>query len=385
MRLRLVFTLLAFASIVLAGCQQTKVTDPPKPVPPLVAVIRPQPGGVARTITLPGDLVGYYESALYSKVTGYLKTVVVDKGDMVRTGQVLAIIEVPELDQQLAHAQAELEIQHLTYQRLESVWQSDPRLVAREDVDIAYSKFQEAKANVAQLRAMENYTRIVAPFDGVITERFVDPGALIHAGGQQSVTPPMQGPARPGGSAAPVVSVARLDKLRIYVYVPQAEVDFVHDGTPATVKVQGFDGARFTGTVTRYAHSLDLATRTMLTEVDLENPERKLFPGMYANVTLVLERNADTLRLPDSAVGGDGPHTVLVVRNGLLEEVPVTTGINDGQYVEITSGLTSQDLVVQTFSTTLRPGEQVNMNPVSNVTHAVASVDLSSASSPALS
>jgi len=256
---------------------------------------------------------------------------------MVRTGQVLAIIEMPELDQQLAHAQAELEIQHLTYQRLESVWQSDPRLVAREDVDIAYSKFQEAKANVAQLRAMESYIRIVAPFDGVITERFVDPGALIHAGGQQSVTAPMQGPARPGESAAPVVSVARLDKLRIYVYVPQAEVDFVHDGMPATVKVQGFDGARFTGTVTRYAHSLDLATRTMLTEVDLENPERKLFPGMYANVTLVLERNADALRLPDSAVGGDGPHTVLVVRNGLLEEVPVTTGINDGQYVEITS------------------------------------------------
>jgi len=336
MRPRLVFTLV-FASIVLAGCQQTKVTDPPKPVPPLVAVIRPQLGGVARTITLPGDLVGYYESALYSKVTGYLKTIVVDKGDMVRTGQVLAIIEMPELDQQLAHAQAELEIQHLTYQRLESVWQSDPRLVAREDVDIAYSKFQEAKANVAQLRAMESYIRIVAPFDGVITERFVDPGALIHAGGQQSVTAPMQGPARPGESAAPVVSVARLDKLRIYVYVPQAEVDFVHDGMPATVKVQGFDGARFTGTVTRYAHSLDLATRTMLTEVDLENPERKLFPGMYANVTLVLERNADALRLPDSAVGGDGPHTVLVVRNGLLEEVPVTTGINDGQYVEITS------------------------------------------------
>jgi multidrug efflux pump subunit AcrA (membrane-fusion protein) len=147
-------------------------------------------------------------------------------------------------------------------------------------------------------------------------------------------------------------------------------VDFIHDGMSATLKVQGFDGARFTGTVTRYAHSLDLATRTMLTEIDLENPERRLFPGMYANVTLVLERNAEALRLPDSAVGGDGSHTVLVVRNGRLEAVPVTTGINDGRYIEITSGLTSRDLVVQTFSATLHPGERVNTNPGGDVTPA---------------
>jgi membrane fusion protein, multidrug efflux system len=367
---RLELTLLAFATMLLAACHAKEV-DPPKLSPPQVAVIRPQPGGVARTISLPGDLVGYYEAALYSKVTGYLKNIFVDKGDMVRAGQVLAIIEVPELDQQLAHAQADLEIQHLTYQRLQSVWQSDPRLVARQDVDIAYSKFQEAKTNVAQLRAMESYTRIVAPFDGVITERFVDPGALIHAGGQQSATAPMQGPARPGGTAAPVVSIARLDKLRIYVYVPQAEVDFVHDGMPATVKVQGFDGKRFSGTVTRYAHSLDLATRTMLTEVDLENPERKLFPGMYANVTLVLERDQDALRLPDSAVSSDSPRVVLVVRNGRIEQVPVTTGIDDGRNVAITSGLTSHDLVVQTFSTALMPGEEVKAIPVSAAGYAV--------------
>jgi membrane fusion protein, multidrug efflux system len=364
-------TLLAFAAMLLAACHAKEV-DPPRFSPPKVAVIRPQPGGVARTISLPGDLVGYYEAALYSKVTGYLKNIFVDKGDMVRTGQVLAVIEVPELDEELAHAQADLEIQRLTYQRLQSVWQSDPRLVARQDVDIAYSKFDEARANVAQLRAMESYTRIVAPFDGVITERFVDPGALIHAGGQQSATAPMQGPARPGGAAAPVVSLARLDKLRIYVYVPQAEVDSVYDGMPATVKVQGFDGKRFSGKVTRYAHSLDLATRTMLTEVDLENPERKLFPGMYANVTMVLERDPDALRLPDSAVGGDSPRTVLVIRNGRIQQVPITTGIDDGQYIAITSGLTSHDLVVQTFSTALLPGEEVTATLVSAARRAVA-------------
>jgi membrane fusion protein, multidrug efflux system len=343
---------------VLGACR-AKAPDPPKPAASVVAVIHAQPGGVERTITLPGDLVGYYESALYSKVTGYLTRIFVDKGDEVRVGQILAIIEVPELKEQLARAEANLEIQQLTYQRLQSVWHSDPRLVARQDVDIAYSKFQEAKATAGELRAMESYTRIVAPFDGVITERFVDPGALIHAGGQQSVTAPMQGPARPGGSAAPVVSVARLDKLRIYVYVPQAEVDFIRDGMPATVKVQGFDGTRFSGTVTRYAHSLDLSTRTMLTEVDLGNPYRKLFPGMYADVTLVLQNDANALRLPDSAIGGDRSDKVLVVRHGRLKEIPVTTGVSDGRYVEIISGLTRKDAVVQTFSVALPPGEPV--------------------------
>lgn len=371
MRLHPPLPLLAFVIVLLTACQRTKITDPPKPLP-VVAVIHAQPGGVERTITLPGDMVGYYESALYSKVTGYLKSISVDKGDMVRTGQLLAIIEVPELYQQLARAQAQLQIQHLTYQRLESVWRSDPRLVARQDVDIAYSKFEEAKANVDQLRAMDSYTRILAPFDGVITERFVDPGALIHAGGQQSATAPMQGPARPGGSAAPVVSVARLDKLRIYVYVPQAEVQFIHVGMPATVKVQGFDGTHFSGTVTRYAHSLDLSTRTMLTEVDLENPERRLFPGMYANVTLVLEKDASALRLPVAAVGGERSHTVLVAKRGRLEEVPVTTGVSDGRYIEITSGIRSEELVVQTFSAALTPGEQVRVDASIIGKHAVA-------------
>lgn len=330
------------------------------PLKPRVVVIRPLRGTVERTITLPGDLVGYYQSALYAKVTGYLKSIYVDKGDWVRAGQVLAVIEVPELDQQLARAQANLVIARLTYQRLQSVWKSDPRLVAREDVDIAYSRFQEARANNDELRALVGYTRIIAPFDGVITERFMDPGALINAGGQRSATAPMQGPARPGGTAAPVVSIARLDRLRIYIYVPQDEVGWIRTGMPATLTVQGLTGSHFTGTIQRFAHSLDLSTRTMLTEVDVENPGHKLYPGMYANVTLVLERHPDALRLPASALGGDESHQVMVVKNGQLDLAPVSTGITNGRFVEITSGLTDHDLVVQSFSNLLQPGEKVN-------------------------
>jgi membrane fusion protein, multidrug efflux system len=373
-RLTVKITLLAAAIIFLGACHSPQA-DPAAAAPQHVIVIRPEQGVVERTITLPGDLVGYYQSALYAKVTGYLKSISVDKGDSVKSGQVLAVIEVPELEQQLARAQADLKIERLTYQRLQSVWKSDPRLVARQDVDIAYGKYQEAKANADELLAMDSYTRIRAPFDGVITERFVDPGALIHADGQQTVTAPMQGSARPGGPAAPVVSIARLDKLRIYVYVPQSEVDYVRHGMLATVTVQGLDGAHFSGTVARFSHSLDLATRTMLTEIDLENPEHTLYPGMYANVTLVLQRQPDALRLPADALGGDEAHHVFVVREGRLAEVPVSIDIDDGRYVGISSGLTSKDLVVRTFSNSLQAGEKVKFDLVGGGKPSLASVD----------
>src|SRR5579859_1081614 len=353
-------TFLSLLTIALAtsACRPLHA-DPAAPLRQHVTVMHPSRGEVTRTITLPGDVTGFYQSALYAKVTGYLKSISVDKGDWVKAGQVLAIIEVPELDQQLARAQADLQVQQLTYQRLQSVWKSDSRLVARQDVDIASGKYQEAKANVDELLAMDSYTRITAPFDGVITERFVDPGALIHAGGQQSATAPMQGPARPGGSAAPVVSIARLDKLRIYVYVPQGEVGSVRRGMPATVTVQGLQDVHFSGVVARFAHSLDLATRTMLTVIDLDNPAHTLYPGMYANVTLVLQSHPGVVRLPSSAIGGDKVHKVLVVRDGRLFDSPVALGIEGGGYVEVTSGVSVKDLVVRTYDSSLEAGETV--------------------------
>jgi membrane fusion protein, multidrug efflux system len=364
---------LASAIVSLVACRSPEV-DPPAPPPRHVIVVKPDRGVVERTITLPGDLVGYYQSALYAKVTGYLKSISVDKGDWVKSGQVLAVIEVPELEQQLARAKADLEVQRLTYQRLESVWKEDPRLVARQDVDIAFGKYQEAKANTDELLAMDGYTRITAPFDGVITGRFVDPGALIHADGQQTATMPLQGEGRSGGSPVPVVSVARLDKLRIYIYVPQSEADSVHRGLPATVTVQGLDGSHFCGTVARFSHSLDLATRTMLTGVDLENPGHELYPGMYADVTLILQRDSDALRLPAATIGGEDTHAVFVVKAGRLVEVPVTVGLNDGRHAEISSGLTTKDLVVRPFSDSLKPGEPVTFD-IGNSKSSIAFAD----------
>ena len=148
-------------------------------------------------------MVGFYESSLYSKVTGYLQNISVDKGDWVKKGEVLATIEVPELQQRVARAEASLDVQRLTYQRLEQVWKSDPRLIARQDVDIARGKYLEAKADVDELQALVSYTRIVAPFDGIITGRFVDPGALIKAGGDQSSFSAEEGSTHPTGTDVP--------------------------------------------------------------------------------------------------------------------------------------------------------------------------------------
>jgi membrane fusion protein, multidrug efflux system len=347
------------ATALLTGCHHEDLDTPT--AAPQVVVIRPQRGEAMRTITLPGDAVGYDQSALYAKVTGYLKDILVDKGDRVKKGQVLANIEVPELRQRLDRARSDLQLQQLTYERLDRVWKGDPRLVAREDVDIAYSKFRQAQAAANELAAMVAYTQIVAPFDGVVTERFVDPGALIKAGGQDSATAPMEGTANAGGSAAPVVSVADIAKLRVYVYVPQDAVGYVQVGMPVRLEFRELPGRPYAASVARFAHSLDLATRTMLTEIDIDNARRQIYPGMYANATLELERHNEALKLPNSAVGDspDGGHFVLVARGGRLEEVPVTVGINTGVYMEIVSGLSGNEEIVRSLTAALSSGEQV--------------------------
>jgi len=322
----------------------------------LVMVATPQRGTITRSLTLPGDLVGYYQSPLYAKVTGYVKSISVDKGDWVKAGQVLAEIDVPELQQRLERARADMDVQKVTYDRLETVWKSDPKLVARQDVDVAEGKYREAKAQADELSALMEYTHIVAPFDGVITGRFVDPGALTRSSGGA-------GQSADGGSSGQpnaILSEAMIDKLRVYVYAPQGVIGLIQRGMPAKLTVQDFPGRIFSGTVTRFANSLDLSTRTMLTEVDINNSQHQLYPGMYANVILQLENHLDAIQLRDSAIGSapDGSY-VFVVRDGVLDRVPVTTGIRDGSSVEIVSGLKGGEAVVAALDPGLSAGEVV--------------------------
>jgi membrane fusion protein, multidrug efflux system len=341
------------------GCEAGRADPAQHTTPATVTVVQPKRGDVVRSITLPGDLVGFYEAALHAKVSGYLKSISVDKGDSVTQGQVLAEIEVPELQQNLKRARANLEIRRLTQERLERVWSSDKRLVAREDVDIAESKFQQAQAEVEELEALVNYTHIVAPFDGVVTGRFVDPGALIQASGSQAKSA-SQSSAPMKGEGMPVVSVADISKLRVYVYVPEGEASAIHEGIPATLTLKEFRGRPFTGTVARFTRALDLSTRTMLTEVDLDNPKHELYPGMYADVRLDLERHPAALQLPTTAIGtAESDNFVYVVRDTHLVRTPVQLGIGTEGWVEITAGLDDTEQVVKNLSPALSEGQAV--------------------------
>jgi membrane fusion protein, multidrug efflux system len=327
---------------------------------PSVTVVRPQREDVTRSVTLPGDLVGLYESALHAKVTGYLKSISVDKGDWVKQGQTLAVIEVPELEQKLHRANAQLTVQQGTYERLRRVWDSDHRLVAREDIDIAEGHFEQAKAEVEELAALLGYTRIVAPFDGVVTARFVDPGALIQASGHGG-TSSNEGSAPAQGSNAPILNIADIDALRVYVYVPERETSLIRPGMPATLRLREFPGREFHAAVKRFATKLDLSTRTMLTEIDIDNAKHELYPGMYADVDLELERHAGALKLPAAAVGGSGSERfVYVVRDDQLVKVPVVTGITGEGWLEIASGLTGDEQVVATITSALAEGKKVH-------------------------
>jgi multidrug efflux pump subunit AcrA (membrane-fusion protein) len=345
---------------------------------PIVKVIRPQRSDMVDTIDLPGDLVGIYEAALHSKVTGYLQSISVDKGDWVRKGQVLAQIEVPELHSNLARAQATLKIAEITYDRLRRVQQSDPRLVSQQDVDMAFARYQEAQAGAHTLETMIGYTQVIAPFDGVITGRFADPGALIRAGGGDFGIDETSGLISPGATegagghrsgGGPILTIADIDQMRVYVYVPENAYPLIRRGTPAKLHFAEFPNRVFRGTVARFATALDLATRTMLTEVDIDNPNRVLYPRSYAHVTLDLIRHTDVLNVPSAAIQGNGASArVLVVKGSHLDEVPVSTGLSEGDRVEITSGLTDDSLVVGMYSSALTPGERVRFS-LSSVAH----------------
>jgi membrane fusion protein, multidrug efflux system len=363
-----------FAGVVMAfalaafGC--TRNREVVSQAAPQVSVVHPQRGEMVLSIELPGDLVGYYEAALHAKVTGYLQSIGVDKGDTVKKGQVLATIQVPELHSNLQRAQADLEIKRLTYARLKLVQQSDRRLVSQEDVDMAYAKYKQSQASVHTLQTLVGYTEIVAPFDGIITGRFVDPGALVAAGGGDigvNETSALISPGATEGSGGhrlgggPLLTIANTDRLRVYVYVPGKWCRYIRRGTLAAVTFDDVPGLTVSSSVTRYAGALDLATRTMLTEVDIDNTNHQLYPRMYAHVKLDLASHPQALRLPITAINQEGQSaTVMVVSRGSALTRSVSLGLTQPDYVEITSGLSSDNLIINPFSPDLRDGETVS-------------------------
>ncbi|MFN7999376.1 MAG: efflux RND transporter periplasmic adaptor subunit [Bryobacteraceae bacterium] len=344
---------------------------------------------LARQLTLSSELVPFQEIDVYAKESGYVQTLNVDYGTRVKKGQLMAVLEIPELQAQLdqdqaaiknmsdqvthaQHDQARVEAQHkvlhLQYQRLNSVSEAKPGLVAQQEVDdwqgkdmaaeaqveasksaleSAQSQLAVAKAKLVHDQALYDYSRITAPFAGIVTQRYANFGTLLQAGTSSA-------------QAMPLVRLSQDDLFRLVIPVPESYVQFIRVGDPVEVRVPSLNRS-FPGKVARFSVDVKEDTRTMHTEVDVANPSRMLMPGMYAEATLQLEHKADALVVPLQAVDhqGDRNSVMVVDPNGKIEDRAITVGLQNAGYAEVLRGLRDGEQVVISDRSALKPGEVV--------------------------
>jgi membrane fusion protein (multidrug efflux system) len=332
----------------------TSNTAPPVQVEPVdVQVTKPTQRDLTYTITLPANVAPLYQTTLYAKVSGYLKWIGPDKGDLVKKDQVLAVIDAPEVEEQYHQAVADYKIKKLTYERLSKVWKESPDVIAKQDVDVAEAAFQGSKHSMEQREALREYTKVRAPYDGTITARFADPGALIQVATASAT------------GAIPLFTIMDLNTVRVYANVPQDESAWIVPGkTKASLILKEPAGHSFTGTVTRTTLALDPSTRSLLVEIDLPNPDHMLRPGTFVEVSLALREIPRALVLPPQAVNsGATGQSVFIVDNGRAKAIPVRTGITDGRWIEITSGLSGAEDVVVVGKRKLLDGSPVSPSP----------------------
>jgi membrane fusion protein, multidrug efflux system len=336
-----------------AGADETYAPAAADSRPVDVQVTKPTRRELTYQVTLPANISPLYQTTLYAKVSGYLKWIGPDKGDAVKKDQVLAIIDAPEVEEQYHQALSDYHIKKLTFDRLAKVWKESPDVIAKQDVDVAEAASQGAKHLVEQRAALRDYTKVRAPYAGIITARFADPGALIQIATASSA------------GAIPLFTIMDLDTVRIYANVPQDDSPWVIPGkTKATVNVKGLEGRAFTGKVTRSTLALDPSTRSLLIEIDLPNPDHALRPGTFVELSLGLREIPDALVLPPQAViSGPKGKSVFIIEGGRAKSAPVQTGISDGRWMEITSGLSGDEDVVVVGKGKLLEGSPVTPAP----------------------
>ena len=311
---------------------------------PHVLVMPVEHGQAQRQIQLPASLHGFIETPIFAKTAGYLKTIRVDKGDRVKKGEVLAELDVPELDKQVADMEADYNIKALTDRRDRIVARAGG--LSRQEADVAHANAVQALATLERYKALQAYKVIVAPADGIITARYADPGALIP-----------QSTSSTGGT--PIVSLATLQPMRVYAEVPQPLTPYVKDGDPAVLTVQQYPQRKFEGTITRHPEALAADTRTMRVEVDLPNHDSSLLPGMYGTLRLTVSQPDVPRVLGDALVFRDNKVYVPIVRNDRLHLAEVTLGFDDGHKVEIIQGISNDDVVALNLGQGVREGEAV--------------------------
>jgi RND family efflux transporter MFP subunit len=309
----------------------------------LVAQLKQQPP--SREVTLPGEIHGYYETPIYSKVNGYVKDMLVDKGAIVKAGQLVATIESPETDQQVRNAQATYQIAAITDRRYQALVKQ--AVVPQQDADTYHATMLETLAAWKSNQALQGYERVVAPFDGMITARNLNPGALVgNASASSSSTPSL-------------FQIATLKPIRTYVYLPQSFAPFVKDRDQATVTVSEYPQRQYNGVITRHPSALDQSTRTMLIEVDLANDDVSLYPGMYANVAIRISGSNGAPRVPDQALIFDNDKVLVpVVRDSRIHLAEVRLGYDDGINCEVT-GLKGNETIALGMGQAAEEGELV--------------------------
>ena len=338
-----------------------KETD--KSAVPVVDVIQPKQGAPHQEIVLPGNIQAFTDAPIYARTNGYLRKWYVDIGARVKAGQLLAVIDTPEVDQQLLQARADLNtaeantnLSQITWNRYEDLKNTDS--VSKQDVDNANGDYAAKKAtqassaaNVKRLEDTKAFQNIYAPFDGVITARETDIGQLIDQGSSST--------------QKELFHIAAIKTLRVYINVPQQYSIAAKPGLTADLTLGEYPGRRFQGTLVRTANAIDVASRTLLVEVDVNNATGELLPGAYTEVHLKLPSDIPTFILPVSALifRAQGLQVATVDSNNKTKLVAITLGRDFGSQVEVLSGLNGDDKVIVNPSDSVIDGEQVNPQP----------------------
>jgi len=314
-----------------------------------VQTIHPKRGDIVRKVTLPGNVMAYQEATLYAKIAGYLKSINVDKGDSVKEGDLLGEIEAPEMLADLVKARAEAEAAQLDYKRVTEAQKKASDLVVPQTVDAAKAKSGVAVAGLQRIETLLSYAKITAPFSGVVTKRWVDPGALIPAATSSSAA-----------KSAAVVTLMDFTTVRIGVAIPDSEAPFIKKDLPVKVTVDELPGRAFAGTITRFAYALDESTKTMATEIEISNSDLVLRPGMWASVEVELQKKENALFVPAEAlVTEKNKNSVFVVRDGKAQKIPLQTGLDDGISVEILKGCGPGDAIITAGKQSVTDGQKV--------------------------
>jgi membrane fusion protein, multidrug efflux system len=332
---------------------------------PTVTVTEPRRTEMVRRVALTCDILGIYQADLTAKVPGFIEHVYVDRGSFVRRGQLLATLSYPEQEATYLQNKANYELAKVTYERDLALFQQN--VIARQDLDNAQKAYEAARQAMLAQKKLYDYKHIRAPFEGYIIQRNYDPGHLIT-------------PTDP----TPLFIIADIRKVRVFVYVPEEDVGLLHVGTPATLSGDAYPGQEFRGEVTKIAQGLDASTRTMQAEIDLVNPGGKLKPGMFARVSLTLERHPNVLVLPAGAIlQSEGQSYVYVVADGRAHELAVKTGLREGDEIEITGGIDEGKQVVLTGWEQLRDNVAVRVAMAGPSNSAASAAGASSGAKPA--